>query len=489
MKLVKQALFTALAALAISACDGDGAILTGVDGVSVATDDSNSAATGNIVQTAVDAGSFTTLAAALGATGLDEVLADETREFTVFAPTDEAFAALGTDTINALMADPEQLSDILLYHVLADQNVDSATAISLAGNSVDAANEDPLQLSFSDGNLFVNTAQVITADVAATNGTIHVIDEVLLPPTGVDQSEEEEQNNGVEEPIQASNIVETALAAGTFNTLAAALEATELVSVLADENATFTVFAPTDDAFDVLGQDTIDALLADPETLRDILLYHVVAGQVVDASTAIGLAGSSVEMANGDSTALSLDAGRLLVNSSVVTATDINASNGIIHVIDAVLMPPADETEPQPEEQPLMSIYDTAIAAANFQTLATALQVTGLDGPLAGGHETYTVFAPTDDAFALLGSDTINALVADPETLKNILLYHLIDGAVDADTAISLAGSQVHMANGDPASLSLRGGELFINDAQVIMTDIQATNGVIHVIDSVLMPH
>ena len=103
MKLVKQALFTALAALAISACDGDGAILTGVDGVSVATDDSNSAATGNIVQTAVDAGSFTTLAAALGATGLDEVLADETREFTVFAPTDEAFAALGTDTILSLI--------------------------------------------------------------------------------------------------------------------------------------------------------------------------------------------------------------------------------------------------------------------------------------------------------------------------------------------------------------------------------------------------
>ncbi|MEM7256755.1 MAG: fasciclin domain-containing protein [Pseudomonadota bacterium] len=484
MKLFRHLVLPVAMAMSVAACDGDGTVVGTSEGANTAGATAADA-TGNIVQTAVDAGSFNTLAAALGATGLDAVLADETRQFTVFAPTDEAFAALGQDTINSLLADPDALSDILLYHVLADQNVDSTTAISLAGNSVPAANGDNLQISLQDGNLFINTSQVTAADVGATNGTIHVIDSVLLPPADTG-SDEGEQNDDSQDSPQVSNIVETALAAGSFNTLAAALEATGLVPVLADEKATFTVFAPTDEAFAALGQETIDGLLADPDTLRDILLYHVIAGQAVNAETAIGLAGSSVEMANGDEIGLSLDAGRLFVNQSQVTATDVIASNGIIHVIDAVLLPPADE----PPATQLDSIYNTAIAAGNFHTLVAALQATGLDGPLAGGHEIYTVFAPTDAAFAALGQETIDSLLADPETLKNILLYHVIaDTAVDAATALSLAGNSVEMANGDSVQLSVREGHLFINDSAVTVTDIQATNGIIHVIDSVLLPH
>ena len=485
MKLIRNIGLTLLVAVGVAACDGENVTLVSNDATSTAGTVPGEA-TGNIVQTAVDAGSFNTLAAALGATGLDAVLADETRQFTVFAPTDEAFAALGQDTINTLLADPDALSDILLYHVLADMNVDSATAISLAGSAVQAANEDDLQVSLTDGRLFINSSEVVTADVLATNGTIHVIDKVLIPPT--DNENGNTQDGEIDEPAtpQAVNIVETALAAGSFNTLAAALEATGLVPVLGDEEATFTVFAPTDDAFAALGQETIDALLADPDTLRDILLYHVVSGQAVNAETAISLAGSSVSMANGDDVALSLDMGRLFVNQAEVVATDVIASNGIIHVIDSVLLPPVDE----PAVAPLDSIYNTAIAAGNLKTLVTALQVTGLDGPLAGGHEIYTVFAPTDEAFEALGQDTINALLADPDTLRNILLYHVIaDVAVDSTAALSLAGSSVTMANGDAVQVSVRGDTLFINDSAVTVTDINATNGVIHVIDTVLLPH
>ena len=485
MKLIRNIGVSVLVAVGAVACDGDGLTLNAGGDAAGTAGAVPGEATGNIVQTAVDAGSFNTLAAALGATGLDAVLADETREFTVFAPTDDAFAALGQDTINALLADPEALTDILLYHVLADANVDSGTAISLAGTSVQAANEDDLQISLTDGSLFINTSKVITADVVATNGTIHVIDSVLLPPAGDDSASQDDSAGEPVEP-QLSNIVDTALAAGSFNTLAAALEATGLVPVLADEKATFTVFAPTDEAFAALGQETIDALLADPDTLRDILLYHVISGQSVNAETAISLAGSSVTTANGDDIDLSLDAGRLFINQSQVTATDVAASNGIIHVIDAVLLPPADE----PEAPALDSIYNTAIAAGNFQTLVTALQVTGLDGPLAGGHEVYTVFAPTDDAFAALGQDTINGLIADPDALKNILLYHVVaDVAVDSGAVLSLAGSTVTMANGDAVQVSVKNGELFINNAMVTVTDIMATNGIIHVIDTVLIPH
>ncbi len=431
--------------------------------------------TGTIVDVAVGNGSFNTLVAALQATGLDEALADESRVFTVFAPTDAAFAELGDETINALLADPEALEDILLYHVIPDQNVDSATAVSFAGSSVDAANGDPLNISLDGVRLFINESEVTSPDVTASNGVIHVINKVLLPPAEAPADDDP----------QALNIVDTAVQAGSFTTLAAALQATDLISVLADDSATFTVFAPTDDAFAALGQETIDDLLANPDTLRDILLYHVVPDAAVDANTAIGLAGSTVTMANGDETALTLDEGQLRINQANVVATDVIASNGIIHVIDAVLLPPADV----PVDAPLANIVDTAVAAGNFTTLVAALQATGLDAALADENETFTVFAPTDDAFAALGEDTINALLGDTDTLSGILTYHVIAGtAVDSTTAISLAGTSVATLNGAEIRISLDGDRLFINLSEVIVADIQTSNGVIHVIDTVLTP-
>lgn len=428
----------------------------------------------NIVDTAVAAGSFNTLAAALQATGLDSVLADETRNFTVFAPTDRAFEALGQETIDALLNDTDTLSDILLYHVIADATVDAATATTLAGQTVTMANNDDVALSLDGMRLFINSSEVIVTDVAATNGIIHVIDAVLTPPA--------DMPDAADAPL--ANIVDTAIAAGNFTTLATALEATDLISVLGDESREFTVFAPTDDAFAALGTQAINDLLADPDTLRDILLYHVIADASINASTAISMAGSTATTANGDEIALSVNEGNLFINMSQVTTTDIATSNGIIHVIDAVLTPPADV-----EEQALVSIVDTAIAAGSFNTLVAALQATGLDSTLANTDDTFTVFAPTDDAFAKLGEDTINALLADPQTLSNILLYHVLGGqAVDSTTAISLSGSSVSTANGDTVAISLDGDRLLINQSEVIIADVNASNGIIHAIDTVLIP-
>jgi len=220
--------------------------------------------------------------------------------FTVFAPTDAAFDALGDDTINALLADPGTLSNILRYHLLADAVVTAQ----------------------SKGSLFVNLAQVTATDVIASNGVIHVIDRVLTPPA----------------PTFASgSIVDVAVADGRFNTLVAALQATQLDSVLADNSEIFTVFAPTDEAFALLGVETIEALLADLPTLTNILLSHVISGSRVDSVTALAATGGSVETASGESVALSIQDGALFVNDSRVTMADILTDNGIIHVIDAVI--------------------------------------------------------------------------------------------------------------------------------------------------------
>ncbi len=485
-----KAAFAGVALLTLAACDGAATLSSDSETAVVVP------ATKNIVETAVGAGSFNTLVAALQATGLDAVLADDTQTYTVFAPTDDAFAALGSDTISELLANPDQLRDILLYHVIGGNSVDSQTAISLAGGTVDAANGTSLAISLQGADLFINASAVTTADITATNGIIHVIDAVLIPgqadtsanvgnnggDTGgtTDGTSDGGENTGAGDDHNLLNLVDTAVAAGSFNTLAAALAATGLDTVLADDTQTYTVFAPTDAAFAALGQDTINALLSDTDTLKDILLYHVIGGTAVEAKTAVSLAGTKITAANGAEFALSLNGGNLFVNLSQVTATDVLASNGVIHVIDTVLTPPA----------PIMgtgSVVDIAVADGRFNTLVAALQATQLDAVLADHGGVFTVFAPTDDAFNLLGADTIDALLGDLPTLSNILLTHVISGAtVDSVSAFAATGGSVETASGTDVALSIRDGALFVNNAKVIITDIKAENGIIHVIDSVI---
>ncbi len=482
-----KAAFAAAVFFALTGCDsaeiGDD---PGDTEVTVTGDPaSGESSTLNIVETAVGAGTFNTLVAALELTGLDDVLADEAASFTVFAPTDDAFAALGTATVDALLDDPDTLSNILLFHVLPGA-VDSEAAISLAGTSVDASNGDALAISVSDGALFINSSEVISADINASNGVIHVIDAVLIPGQGDSQEQSEEQVDSESDDGAGGtegglvNIVETAVAAGSFETLAVALGATGLDTVLADESTQFTVFAPTDSAFEALGQDTVNALLSDTDSLSDILLYHVIPGTSVDAKTAVSLAGTKITAANGDEFALSLNDNNLFVNLSSVTVTDVFSSNGVIHVIDTVLTPPA----------PIVgtgSVVDVAVADGRFDTLVAALQATGLDSVLGDHSGVFTVFAPTDAAFAQLSDDTIKGLFADLPALSEILLTHVVSGAtIDSVSAFAASGTSVETASGAEVAISIRDGALFVNDAQVIITDIVAENGIIHVIDSVI---
>ena len=402
----------------------------------------------NIVETAVAAGQFNTLVAALEATGLDAVLADDNSHFTVFAPTDDAFATLGEETINALLADPDTLASILTYHVkaglLGSPQVQNRDFIRTVNGSL-------INVSEREGSLFVNDAQIVVADIKASNGVIHVIDAVMLPP---------------------GNIVEVAQGAGVFNTLVAALQVTGLDAVLADENAHYTVFAPTDDAFAALGADTVNALIADPETLSNVLLYHVRTRGFFPAERVVTK--TELQMANGQNITITVGPGGVQINDANLVLTDIVASNGIIHVIDAVLIPQDD-------------IVFTARTAGIFDTLVTALEATGLDAVLQDESAKFTVFAPTDDAFAALGEETINALLADPATLTDILLYHVLPGAVyEAEQVLN--SDFIFMANDVRVKFTVDEGNVFINDAQIIVTDVEASNGIIHVIDTVLVP-
>lgn len=320
---------------------------------------------------------------------------------------------------------------------------------------------------------------------------------------------------------QEADIVDTAVAAGEFNTLVSAVQLAGLVDALKGEGP-FTVFAPTDAAFEKLPAELLEAALADPEgLLTQVLLYHVVSGKVMSTDLSDGLEAATLQ---GESVAFTLGDGVAMVNDANIVAADVETTNGVIHVIDTVILPPslvaavaaaaeenamaeatpapteepaeeaaAAEATPAPTEEaveetaaPAADIVDTAVAAGSFNTLVAAVQAAGLVDALKG-EGPFTVFAPTDDAFAQIPQETIDALLADPTgDLTQILLYHVVAGKVmaadlsDGLTAATLQGGEVTFSLSDSAAM--------VNGANIIVTDIETSNGVIHVIDSVILP-
>jgi uncharacterized surface protein with fasciclin (FAS1) repeats len=406
---------------------------------------------------------------ALQATGLDAALADPNINYTVFAPTDEAFALLGDDAIAELLADTDKLTNILTYHVVSSE-VDAAAATAAAGGTVEMLNESSVGLSLSGNDLLVNASTVIAPDVMASNGIIHAIDAVLMPPS-------------MNEPT--GTIVDVASGDDRFSTLVAALGAADLVGALSGEGP-FTVFAPTNAAFDLIASGTIDSLLADQEKIANLLKQHVVAGEVNSAAAyaANGTSVPTLSMAEiGVNINTTTDA--LSFGAANIIQTDIHTTNGIIHVIDAVVLGDAD--------LPVNSgsIVDIALSNPEFSTLVTALTAADLVGTLADLDAEFTVFAPTNAAFDNLPAGTLDSLLADTATLKQVLLYHVFGGNVLSDSAINIARSMentVPMKNDVSAALSFVDNMLFVNGANVSAANITAENGVIHVIDNVIVP-
>ena len=314
-----------------------------------------------------------------------------------------------------------------------------------------------------------------------------------------EQQQEQEQEQA--EPEAVGTIVDIAVADGRFETLVAALQAAKLVETLQGDGP-FTVFAPTDDAFAALPEGTVESLLEDIPALTDILLYHVVAGDV-RAADVVTL--ESAVTVQGEAVSITVQGDSVRINDANVVITDIVAANGVIHVVDAVLLPPEptvqatqaeqEQQDQQPEEteqaeqaeQPEQpgTIVDIAVADGRFETLVAAVQAAGLVETLQGDGP-FTVFAPTDDAFAALPEGTLEALLEDIPTLTDILLYHVVSGDVRATDVVTLESAVTVM--GESVTITVEGDSVRINDSLVIIADIVASNGVIHVIDAALLP-
>jgi transforming growth factor-beta-induced protein len=449
--------------------------------------------TGTIVDVALAAnaetGEFSILIAALQAANplVLQRLSSE-KQSTVFAPTDAAFQALLDElgvTAEQLLSNQFLVTKVLRYHIVRG-NLDSTEVLAreslrtLRGGRI-AQNNGVL----TDAN--GRTANIIQTDIQASNGVIHVIDRVLLPK--IDRITEPEIENTIVDVVLAAN-EET----GEFSSLIAALEAARpsVLERLSSEKQS-TVFAPTDAAFQALLDElgvTAEELLSNRHLVTNVLRYHIVRGNL--DSTEV-LAMESLRNLRG---------GRIAQNNGVLTdvngrtaniiQTDIQASNGVIHVIDRVLLPKiGGMSEPEIEN----TIVDVTLAVneetGEFSSLIAALEAAdpSVIERLSSKKQS-TVFAPTDAAFASLLAElgvTQEQLLADQALLTQVLLYHVAPGNRDSEDVLeskrirTLQGGHLSQANGVLTDANGR-------TANIIQTDIQASNGVIHVIDRVLLP-
>lgn len=430
-------------------------------------DDSPAAPTSNIVQLAQGNSNLSTLVAALGKyPDLVTTLSSTSSDFTVFAPTNDAFAdlldAIGQTSIDDL---PENvLRDVLEYHVVAGAAVKST---DLTAGDVETVNGEDIKVTVTGGIKLNTSVNVATADVEASNGVVHVIDAVLVPPSIV--------------PV-VGTIVAPAYFNKNFTTLIAAVNAASPSVLTTLLNSTpKTLFAPTNDAFAAAGITS----LPNQATLDAVLTYHLINGTAVEAAD-IANGSSSAATLNGN-IYLSKGAGGVFINgSSKVTAADIQGSNGVVHVIDRTLLPPS-KTIAQ-----IVSDYANASSGKQFTKLLQALQRTSGQATdllaAAGAAGNLTVFAPTDAAFEALGVDLATV---DLAALTKILQHHIVGARVfstDLSTgAVSTLYKNVAINTTNLTVTGAKPGEAGAK-LQAALLNIHATNGSIHVIDKVLLP-
>jgi transforming growth factor-beta-induced protein len=394
----------------------------------------------------------TYLEAALIQQGLDVALKNNAATLTVFAPDDNAFLSLATalgTNITGLLALPN-LTDILTYHVLGTTVPASAVTNGAIVQPLSTTNTLKLTKT-AGGAVYVNQAKVTTADLTANNGVVHVLNGVLLP---------------------AETVADIAIDNG-FSTLVTAVVTAELLPALTDPLSTLTVFAPTNAAFDNLATalgTNVNGLLALPN-LADVLAYHVLGTEVLSSAVTNGAIVQPLSPTNTLKVTLT-STGNVFVNQAQVTSVDILADNGVVHVLNAVVLP-------------VETVVDLAIDNG-FTSLTAAVVKAELLPALTNPLASLTVFAPTNAAFdnlaAALGVD-LNGVLAHPQ-LADILLYHVIGSEV---LSTQLVNGPVATLNGQNVTIDLTNG-VKVNASNVVLADVQAYNGVVHVIDAVLLP-
>ena len=381
-------------------------------------------------------------------------LGDDGTDFTVFAPPNGAFSGLDAAAFTGEDGSQPLAFDLVRYHAIQGTPI-AAADISDGQTAASPVGPDLEFRAFADGSVTVNGVPVTTTDIQARNGIIHLIDGVLLG---------------------SLNIAQRATVEPALSTLVAAVGAADSrVDALSDDDATLTVFAPTNDAFSALD---VEDITGDQDLVTDLLLNHVVSGSIASGDITNGQEAETLEQAaDGDSDRLTFAVtsdGSVSVNGIPVSTADIQTVNGVVHVIDGVLLSELNATQ-------------RVVADPAFSSLQAAVVQAGLDDDLAGTGP-FTVFAPTNDAFATYLGDTALEDVANADLIP-LLQYHVVaDEVASGDLTNSSTPATLQ---GDPLAFNVDDGVVVNPDdeaASVVTADVEVDNGVVHVIDTVLEP-
>ncbi|MFN4252281.1 fasciclin domain-containing protein [Deinococcus sp.] len=523
------------------------------------------AACQNIAQIVMADPNFSTLATAVEAAGLGQTLMGG--QYTVFAPTNAAFAKLPSDALAMVLNDPALLRSVLLYHVVPGK----VTAKQVMGMSMGkTAQGGSFMVTVSGGKVMIDNATVTKADVMACNGVVHVIDTVLMPAmdTGMQPAAPAAAapapapapaatvsaptaaaatdimsipalpQGGASMTTTTTTTTETAtttettteasgemMAEGTtlydmivaderFSTLRDLLSDAELTEVLMSND--YTVFAPTNAAFEGVDPDQLALIASNPDTLKQVLLYHVVSGKLNAEDLK---AGTQLRSAEGTSLDLSMEGTSVMVNTAMIDGAAVTASNGNIFAINEVLLPDTLVLPDPPTGEEVMTETTTDTTAATtattttatvtttpaattgnalvdalsqpqFSTLLSLVQKADLVGALTAAD--VTVFAPTNDAFAKVPQATLDALMADPAKLKQVLTYHVVAGRVVDD---GLKVAQLRSLEGSSIDLKANGTTYTVGNlsaagavGSTVANRIDAGTSVIYPIDMVMLP-
>lgn len=516
----------------------------------------------NIAQIVMADPNFSTLATAVEAAGLGQTLMGG--QYTVFAPTNAAFAKLPSDALAMVLNDPALLRSVLLYHVVPGK----VTAKQVMGMSMGkTAQGGSFMVTVSGGKVMIDNATVTKADVMACNGVVHVIDTVLMPamdtamqpaapaaaapapapapaatvtaPTAAAATDimsipalpqggasmttttttttetattETTTEASGEMMTEGTTLYDMIVADERFSTLRDLLSDAELTEVLMSNE--YTVFAPTNEAFEGVDPDQLALIASNPDTLKQVLLYHVVSGKLNAEDLK---AGTQLRSAEGSSLDLAMEGTGIMVNTAMIDGAPVMASNGNIFAINEVLLPDTLVLPDPPTGEEAMTETTTAAATTattttatvtttpaattgnalvdalsqpQFSTLLSLVQKADLVGALTAAD--VTVFAPTNDAFAKVPQATLDALMADPAKLKQVLTYHVVAGRVVDDglnvaQLRSLEGSSIDLrANGTTYTVGNLGAANAVGST--VANRIDAGTSVVYPIDMVMLP-
>ena len=510
----------------------------------------------DIVSNSVD---HTTLKVAVDACSLDGTLSGA-GPFTLFAPTDAAFNALPSGTVPALLNDIPTLTNILLHHAVGDSvmsgmlsngqivttlaGTDLIVTIDTSGVYIDGAQVTVADVVADNGVVHVIDAVLLppTPDCNGIVGGTSILDscgvcqqayiynfstniptflndtagvivgpgEALIMPDDPANPLWNASCSGCTDPA-ASNYDPTAtIDNGTcvysnsvydivsnsvdHTTLKAAVDACSLDGTLSGAGP-FTLFAPTDAAFNALPQGTVAALLNDLPLLTNILLHHVVGDSVMSGMLSNG---QVVTTLLGTDVTVTINTSGVFIDNAQVTVADIIADNGVVHVIDAVLLPNPGCTDPTATNYDANAIvddgsctyatntvYDVVVTSPDHTYLEIGIDTCGFDAYLSGPGP-FTLFAPTDAAFNALPPVTLLALLNDIPQLTNILKHHVVGDSVMSGMLSN--GQVITTLLGTDVTVTINSSGVYIDNAMVTVVDIVADNGVVHVIDAVLLP-